>query len=1742
MQRRVARSVGLIVSFVAIAALLVAFPGPISRAFVAATIDAASGYRVAFGTLDLRNDRATARGVTLARAGEIVLLADRVELRYRLRDLLPGSEHRFGITHFELDRPRLTLVRHADGSFNVTSRVVPVPQAPVDAGATTLVPLHLSGALRDGEIVLVDRFRKLPESRRLSIGGLSGSVTLDNRARSSYHLRGRLANDAGQPLTLDGRFDAAAGYASHRLQGEALALVPLVNYFIDDAAARFDAGRARRADVRLYGFAPHPGDPIAYHLGGSLELVDGAMHLPGLVPSARAMAGRIDFFDGGLAAPSLAAKIGGIDVRGAGGLLDWQHLGFRLGFSAPRAALSETRKLFAFSRDLPLAGDARLETLLEGPVAAPLVATRVVAPGLSYGVFPVRALGVRAIYYASAVEIVGLHARYGGLDVAADGAIDVGPTARSQLVVGVAGPAARIPYLAQVAGGADVRGTALLAGRGLQLDARGTVDGGGAGTAIRGNFHLAAGRTGFVGPIEVAQAAGSSLTGSLYLDRSPSRSGFWLAAHDAAYADLPSVRLPGSDLTAPPFGGRLDGAIAGAGSPNDFRIAGRIGGRALRVGTVHLDDVRGDVVGRIGDTGLGNVAARGPWGAFAGQGGYVGARLALEGTYRGTFAQLATLTGNLGGRGPLVGPIALLIDPHRTIVQVRGATSPGARILGVPVDGLSGTLAVSGNRVRVYAATGAVAGGTLVAAGTLDGPGTLGISAGDVATVRLPGLVPLAGAGRVSAIGAYGVQDRAARFQGGLALGAGATFDRLPVEGNGDVTLRGNSVRFSATDARFGPAVGTLEGRLANLGTLAPSYDAHLHLLAAPLAGFVRAAFPGGNSIAGTLVGDVRMFGSGRAVSLAGNVGIPEGSVNGLAIRDASVALSVDSGGIAARSGRVTVGSTRAGFGAYFRGYDAAIRLDAPHANLADFNDYFDAGDTLGGRGRVAAHFVKTGATVRTSADIAIAGLTYRRFDLGDASARWNSQGSKVTGAVAFGGASGRLETAGTLGLATGAPLDKLLQRSRFDGTARLRGLDLGVWLPALGYQLPVLGRVNADATIAGPLRNPDVRTDASLRDGSVGAFPVDRLDVSATSTLRRTTVTHAQLNLPAIALVGSGSFGFGAHDPVALRIHARSPNVGTLAARLAKLGDGVSGSLEVDVNVGGTRARPRLAGGFDLEDAALHGVKVPRALGQFSANGRDVVLSSVEVAFAMGTLLLAGSVPLRVSPFALGPAAAPIALELSARGIDLANFAPLLPTGSKLSGKLDGRVAIGGTAGMPRLNGTLALGGGTLVAPFESYPLTDLGGKLSFTGNDAKLEALHASAGGGSLDATGSATFADFIRPGPDATYRIDAVAKRLRLNLPAYGNGQVDGMLSLAHRPGHRPVLGGKVTLADATIPFAALLIAEPGSGAAFGTAAAPPPRVAPANDVALDLTMSAASNVRVRSSNVDIGARGDLHVAGTAAAPTLDGGFDSTGGTLSYVNTVFRLVDGRVTFSPELGLIPTLDARAVTHVSNPDPNTVRNLAGTADLTLDVTGPVTNLAIALSSDPPYDRQQILGLLFSAPALGASNLFGETTGVPTLYGSSSPTGAPPGYLATRSSSGQFSVAAEAFGIANAQFTRTLLAPIETSFAQAVGLSNFNVNVDYTGAVGVTARKVLGKKIDAVYGTSFGYPYRQTFGFEIKPNDSTAAQVTVFQTLGATGLTSLTPPSYQGSNLKLQAAQPSSGTAGFSLSLQRLFK
>ncbi len=235
--------------------------------------------------------------------------------------------------------------------------------------------------------------------------------------------------------------------------------------------------------------------------------------------------------------------------------------------------------------------------------------------------------------------------------------------------------------------------------------------------------------------------------------------------------------------------------------------------------------------------------------------------------------------------------------------------------------------------------------------------------------------------------------------------------------------------------------------------------------------------------------------------------------------------------------------------------------------------------------------------------------------------------------------------------------------------------------------------------------------------------------------------------------------------------------------------------------------------------------------------------------------------------------------------------------------------------------------------------------------------------------------------------------------------------------------------------------------------------------------NLRVTAGDDVRVQSGNVDIGATGGITLAGTLAKPALTGGFDSTGGTLSFYRT-FNLQSGRVSFSPSSGLIP--DVNAVASAFVPDPPTA--------IKLHVTGPATAMNLALQSDPSYDRQQILGLLVGAQQ------FGGVQGVHSSGG------------------GNFSAGSAAENLAASQvstvFTRTMLEPISSSVASALGFSEVQITSDVQTGLGINAVKAFGKNVNAIFGQTFGYPRSQSITLDAHPSPAVGLRLSAYTTSG----------------------------------------
>jgi len=237
-------------------------------------------------------------------------------------------------------------------------------------------------------------------------------------------------------------------------------------------------------------------------------------------------------------------------------------------------------------------------------------------------------------------------------------------------------------------------------------------------------------------------------------------------------------------------------------------------------------------------------------------------------------------------------------------------------------------------------------------------------------------------------------------------------------------------------------------------------------------------------------------------------------------------------------------------------------------------------------------------------------------------------------------------------------------------------------------------------------------------------------------------------------------------------------------------------------------------------------------------------------------------------------------------------------------------------------------------------------------------------------------------------------------------------------------------------------------------------------------------------------------------------------------------------KVTFRPDAGIIPTLHASAVSHVSNPDPYSAYS---SVDVTVAVNGPVTNPQVTFSSNPPgYTNEQILAMI--AP-------FGGVILSGLSYAPSQPSNgaAPiPGAQPIGSTSASISAGQEAFNILNAQFSAGLLSPVEGALSQSLGVQNVNLTMDYYGNVGFSASRFLGKTVNFLYATTFGVPTRTSFGLQLVGERATSAQLAFYFENGPQRLVE-TPVANTSSNNRLSVGLPLQGEQGFAFTLQRLF-
>ena len=1668
---------------------------------------AGAGLRAAVGTFgyDLRaqsthvttHSLSLVAPVVLNRQGEPVLSADRLDVEFSLRDLLPGGKRRFGLRAIDVQRPLLTLIHHADGTYNVA---LPGGSGPPPRPDNT--PLDVRVRVRDGRIALIDRFVVRNQERRESVNGVNVDAVLAPTDPAYYRVDGVLQDGARRyPISGRARFDHERGFASQHWHADELPVGPLVNFAMATHAVHVVDGRLQSVDARIYGFIADDGT-TSTHAGAVADLVDGKIFAAQLrVPIGDAH-GRLYVYDDGVTTDGIVATLAGVPLHLAGGVYGLAHPQMRFLIDG-RGPLQQLRTISEQSARRPLSGDVAFQLRADGPIDKPVVRGSFFSPRLAYGAYELTRAAGTVAFSGEAFQVLGVEARYGPIALRAHGVLTLGKQVDTDLLATIAGPGDALPYGGAVLPHARVHALVHLTGTAEKLAARGTVAAQAPHGTLDTTFALDPDGTGTVGPLALARADGASVYARVAFDRPNGAVDGIVSARRFALLPARAVRLPGFNGAAlPPVSGTLDADLAGylRGS-NVAEAAGEVHLRRAGVAGIALGDADAHLGTTSEGVALNDVSVRGPLGELRGEGAYATANglFALRARLRSSVERLASVLHGARGSGGIDAQLRVVARNGRGVLQIADARFAGARLQGVALQHAEATVALRNNAIDVPAARIDAAGGSVVGAGSFGNGGSVRLSASgiDASAFRGAGL-PLSG-GRLAAVGVVSGTQRDPRAQAVVAL-AGASYGGAPLAATASGAYAGGTLALDRANVAYDGAVADASGSISNLAGAAPQLDLNGHVRGADVAAFsrrlgVKLPYPDA-----AVDADLRVRGALSDPSIGGAARIAAGSINGLAFHDVVLPLSGDLAAVAVRGGSATVGSTTLHFDALASRGGARGSVRSDRADLADFNDYFDAAETLAGRGRLAIAFATGGSSFATSGDVALAGVRYRRLPIGDVGARWSSHGRTIAASADVGGPHGRLSARGSATVPARDPLAHLVA-SAIDTQATIAGLDLTTWLPALGVIAPVTGRVDGAVRVRGTAPQLAFSGNAALHDGNVGRIPIRRLELAANEDRGGTRIARARLEALNLVAEGSGSFGLRAGDPVQLALHAVSPDVGAFATRATGTLVDAAGALDTTLTISGTRGKPIVHGLLDVDNPRYERTNARHAHADLAYGNGRLNVRDASLDLIAGRLALSGSVPATLMPPFVDRRNAPITARLVASNVDLGQFAQLLPKDTKAGGIVNGDVAVAGTLRDPRLSGSAALAKATFVSPQLASELRNGTLQLALAGRTARITTLHADIGGGAVDGSGMLRAGDLRGLPGSLAFNLATQEKNVGIDMPKLFRGKLNGALSVSRSNGAPILLAGDLAISHARVPLSALMPSSSGP-----SNAAPLP-------IAFALNVAATSDDRLQGPAVDVGAKGAVQVSGTLAHPALSGDFASTDGTLSFYRT-FVLQSAQVAFDPASGIIPSVEATATTHV--PDPAT--------DVLLHVHGPATGLSIDFASNPDYDRSQILGLLVGAQNLGAVAGVARTT--------------PP------ASDNGNAIQNLAVGYVDQRFTQSLFEPFSASLGSALGFSTFSFNAGLTGGFSASASRQLGKNLQASFSEAEGSQgNQQALALAMNFSNAASMQLTIFnagssaRTFGLSNpLTPTGPTNYQ-----LQALAPTPGTSGYVFTFQRRY-
>jgi autotransporter translocation and assembly factor TamB len=396
------------------------------------------------------------------------------------------------------------------------------------------------------------------------------------------------------------------------------------------------------------------------------------------------------------------------------------------------------------------------------------------------------------------------------------------------------------------------------------------------------------------------------------------------------------------------------------------------------------------------------------------------------------------------------------------------------------------------------------------------------------------------------------------------------------------------------------------------------------------------------------------------------------------------------------------------------------------------------------------------------------------------------------------------------------------------------------------------------------------------------------------------------------------------------------------------------TGTISATAALTGSIAAPRGRLTFDAQNIQLHSgpaSALPAAdlTGSAALSGQTAQIDAKLAAGPDIALTAAGQVPLQSGG----------ALNLHVAGrADLRLLNPILAAAeTAIHGELTTDIQMTGTPAAPRVNGSASLADGSVENINTGLNLTHIAAYAQAAGRVITLQSFQADAGKGRMTGHGEIDLGT-----PDLPFSLAINAVKATPISSDIVTGNLDAALTLTGALRGAMALAGTVKINQANLNIPQSLPPSVADLPILNAGENPPPPPPPPLPVSLDLLVTAKNQIFVRGDGIFAELSGRVHLTGTAASPTPQGGFGLIRGYVSLGGKTLQFTSGSVSFNGA-GFMPTLDLEASAVTAN-----------NSSATLIVGGTAAKPVITLTSSPPLPSDEILAqLLFGQSATSLS-------------------------------------------------------------------------------------------------------------------------------------------------------------------------